>query len=105
MDTRLISESAFEYMLREILTYEAPESEDEAALALAFAGSGRVGGVLRGGRVVGREPRQTHAQRLEAMGQDVGHRIVDRMTEKQKFLGFEDMDYVKFICRDFWEGE
>ncbi len=66
-------------MMREILIYEIPEGK-------------------------GGEPRLTHPQRLEAMGQDVGHRIVDRLAEKQKFIGFDDLDYVKFICRDFWEA-
>jgi len=82
IEAQFISESAFEYLLREILQYEAPGNLSKEA----------------------KDSRQTPAQRLEVMGQEVGYRIVERISEKQRFLGFEDLDYVKFICREFWEA-
>ncbi len=81
IESRFVSDSAFEYLLREILQYEAPSSSSRDE----------------------KDIRQASTTRLEAMGQDIGYRIVERMTEKQKFIGFEDLDYVKYICREFWE--
>eukprot|EP00605_Chrysophyceae_sp_TOSAG23-4_P000706 GSChrysophyteH1.ASY1.ANO1.790.1 assembled CDS len=78
---RVISESAYFYLLREVLMYEPP-----------------------GAQIDDKESIQRNSQRLETMGYDVGFRIVDRMTEKLKFLGFDDLDCVKFICREFWES-
>ena len=75
-----ISESAFEYLLREVLMYQPPGSDNDDSDAM-----------------------QKNTQRLETMGYDVGFRLIDRLAEKQKFLGFEDLDCVKFICREFWE--
>ena len=75
-----MSESAFEYMLREALLYQPPVAEGTSS----------------------KEAAQKQSQRLEAMGYDVGFRLMERMSEKQKFLGFQDLDCVKFMCRDFW---
>jgi len=83
IESRFISESAFEYLLREILQYEAPSASSSNE---------------------DKDSRQTPAQRLEVMGQEVGYRIAERISEKQRFLGFEDLDFVKFMCREFWDA-
>jgi len=82
------SEAAFDYLLREILSYDPPTGK---------AGEDSSDKGEEEDAVLSRN------QRLEAMGHDVGHRIVERLVDKQKFLGFEDLDCVKFICREFWD--
>ena len=81
METRLISESAFEYMLREVLMYESPNADE----------------------LTNDKTQIMQQQRLENLGYDVGFRLMERMCEKQRFLGFEDLDCVKFICKEFWK--
>lgn len=41
-------------------------------------------------------------RRLEALGQDVGGRLVERYALDRDRLD-HDLDMVKFICKDFWE--
>jgi len=81
MENSQFSESAFEYLLREALLYQPPLQEGIDDMDAA----------------------QKQSQRLEEMGYDVGFRLMERMSEKQKFLGFQDLDCVKFMCRDFWK--
>jgi len=42
-------------------------------------------------------------ERLDALGYDVGFRLVERSVTNQKFLGPEPLDLVKFLCKEFWE--
>ncbi len=41
-------------------------------------------------------------RRLEALGQDVGQRLVERYVQERDRLS-TDLEVVKFICKDFWE--
>ncbi len=74
-----ISESAFEFLLAEILdlpvTPSSPQEDNNTALC----------------------------QRLDSMGYDIGYRYVEKILSTQKLLGSEPLDVVKFICKEFWE--
>lgn len=89
---REIAESGLEFMLAEVVHYflrghgarpfvppgDAPSAEDLAAAVTATR------------------------RRLEALGQDVGTRLVERYAMERDRLD-TDLDVVKFICKDFWE--
>lgn len=45
---------------------------------------------------------QAKRRRLEALGNDVGARLVERYALDRDRLD-HDLDMVKFICKDFWE--
>ncbi|KAK1863934.1 hypothetical protein I4F81_006488 [Pyropia yezoensis] len=42
-------------------------------------------------------------RRLEGVGYDVGHRLVERYAVEKERMD-SDLEAVKFVCRDFWEG-
>ena len=70
-----VSESAFEYLLAEVLFLPLPQIVDANALS----------------------------QRLDSMGYSVGYRYVEKVVADQKILGSEPLDLVKFLCKEFWE--
>ncbi len=72
-----VSESAFEFLLAEILAMPLPSSQLDSNTVLI--------------------------QRLDSMGFDVGFRYVEKILSLQKFLGTEPLDVVKFVCKEFWE--
>eukprot|EP01039_Chlorochromonas_danica_P006179 gene6179-6814_t len=74
---REVSESAFEYLLGEILNLEAPKHANDTSTATT--------------------------ERLEAIGYDVGYRLIERLTNGHKFIGSDPLDLIKFICKEFWE--
>jgi len=72
-----ISESAYEYLLGEILALNYPvKSNDEPAAVI---------------------------QRLDLLGYDVGYRLIEKVAANNKFIGSEPLDLIKFICKEFWE--
>lgn len=72
-----ISESAYEYLLGELLALSVPQTEcDKHALL---------------------------TKRLESIGYDVGYRYIEKISPPQKNLGAEPLDLIKFICKEFWE--
>jgi hypothetical protein len=73
--SREVSESAFEYLLSEVLTYYETQKLDND---LIF-------------------------QRLENLGFEIGHRYIEKISSQLKPLGTEHLDIIKFICKDFWE--
>lgn len=40
--------------------------------------------------------------RIEALGHDVGTRLLERYAQDRDMLD-QDLDMVKFVCKDFWE--
>eukprot|EP01095_Lingulamoeba_sp_RSL-Kostka_P018102 TRINITY_DN977_c0_g1_i1.p1 TRINITY_DN977_c0_g1~~TRINITY_DN977_c0_g1_i1.p1 ORF type:complete len:175 (+),score=22.38 TRINITY_DN977_c0_g1_i1:172-696(+) len=46
-------------------------------------------------------PDEQKALKLEKLGYNVGERLIERYT-KHKRLFHEDLDIIKFICKDFW---
>jgi len=70
----VVSESAYEYLLSELVALAAPSASDSEM-----------------------------NQRLEQMGYDVGYRYVEKAVANQVFLGTEPLDIVKYICKEFWE--
>ena len=75
MSSREISESAFEYLLSEILSVLNATSTTEDQMVL----------------------------KLERMGYDIGFRYIEKIVSQTKTLGTDPLDLVKFICKDFWE--
>jgi hypothetical protein len=72
-----VSESAYEYLLGEVL--EIPcKNDDEDSL-------------------------NSRIQILDRMGFNVGYRFVERVVSSSKSLGTEPLDIIKFICKEFWE--
>eukprot|EP01038_Epipyxis_sp_PR26KG_P004715 gene4715-6619_t len=75
---RDVSESAFEYLLGEIMSLTVPVAQtNDQSTAIN--------------------------QRLDQMGYEVGYRIIERISANQKYIGSEPLDLVKFICKEFWE--
>jgi trafficking protein particle complex subunit 6 len=92
----LVSLSAYEYLLREVLFYESPKSPTKLK------------------KEEGGEDKSTSSssvlsfdsynfQVVDKMGYDVGYRLMEKALLTEKFLGLEELDYMKFICKDFWE--
>ena len=84
METRSISETAFTMLIREVVFYEAPAQEGESGKET-------------------QEVEMARTQRIEMMGYEIGYRFMERMSMDQKFLGFTELDLIKFICKDFWD--
>lgn len=83
---RLVSESAYEYLLSEVLAMNPPLRPDLAGHATDEASASAM-----------------MVERLDAMGYDVGYRYVEKAVAHQYFIGTEPLDIVKFICKEFWE--
>eukprot|EP01041_Mallomonas_annulata_P009087 gene9087-18829_t len=74
-----VSESAFEFLLEEILSIQPPNSPtDDQEAASAFQ------------------------QRLDNIGYEVGYRYVEKVAQ-QRPLPTDHLEMMKFICKDFWE--
>jgi len=73
-----VSESAFEYLLGEIMSRDVATADGE-----------EMASVLE--------------KRQEQLGYDVGYRILERVSTGHKFIGTDHLDLVKFICKEFWE--
>eukprot|EP00607_Mallomonas_marina_P000627 CAMPEP_0182428400 /NCGR_PEP_ID=MMETSP1167-20130531/22844_1 /TAXON_ID=2988 /ORGANISM="Mallomonas Sp, Strain CCMP3275" /LENGTH=169 /DNA_ID=CAMNT_0024611295 /DNA_START=103 /DNA_END=608 /DNA_ORIENTATION=+ len=76
-----VSESAFEFLLEEILSMHSsaalPARDDQDA-ALAFQ------------------------ERIDSMGYEIGYRYVEKVAQ-QRPLPTDNLEMMKFICKDFWE--
>ena len=70
-----ISESAFEYLLAEILSLKPQKQQNEDELSI----------------------------HLEKMGYEIGYRYIEKICPTQKALSSEHLDIVKFVCKDLWE--
>lgn len=70
-----VSESAFEYLLAEILSLKLQKQQSEDELSI----------------------------HLEKMGYEVGFRYIEKICPIQKVLSSEHLDIVKFVCKDLWE--
>jgi trafficking protein particle complex subunit 6 len=74
---REAAESAFEYLLGEILNLSYPlKANDQNAAVI---------------------------QRLDSLGYEVGYRLIAKVSATTKFIGSDPLDLVKFICKEFWE--
>lgn len=88
---REVAESGFELMLIEVVEYflrghgARAFVPDDASASAAAAGT-----------------TQEVRARLEALGVDVGTRLIERYAMERERLE-ADLDVVKFICKDFWE--
>ena len=76
-----VSESAMSFLIREIMFYKPPVIEGQSDLEIQVA----------------------RTQRIEKMGYDIGYRLTEKLTKEQKFLGFAELDLIKFICKEFWD--
>ncbi len=70
-----VSESAFEYLLTELIFYVKSTTADPEKIS----------------------------QTLEHMGYEIGFRYIEKIAPQMRFLGSEPLDYVKFVCKEFWE--
>lgn len=73
--SQFVSESAFEYLLGEVLALDDTEQDSD---------------VSKG------------TDRLDNMGYDVGYRVVESISSKLPFIGLDPLDRIKFLCKDFW---
>lgn len=86
---REVAESGFELMLIEVVEY-------------FLRGHGARAFVPDGPSAAEAGTTQEVRARLEALGVDVGTRLIERYAMERERLG-ADLDVVKFICKDFWE--
>ena len=70
----MVSESALEYILREVLALD----------------DGQTGGPAG------------EQDKLDRMGFDVGFKLAESVCVHLKFLGLDPLDKIKFVCKDFW---
>lgn len=86
---REVAESGFEFMLMEVVEY-------------FLRGHGAKAFVPKGSTASAAGTTQEVRARLEALGLDVGTRLIERYAMERERLE-ADLDIVKFICKDFWE--
>lgn len=93
---REVSECSFELILAQVVDYflhgyggrAFRPAEDMSKLSLSETDSASALSATR--------------RRLEAVGQDVGMRLVERYVMERDRMD-TDLEVVKFICKDFWE--
>jgi hypothetical protein len=73
--TKEVSESAYEYLLAELLSVCKYRMNSEDKIS----------------------------QRLEHLGYEIGYRYIEKIVPQLRYLGSEPLDLVKFICKEFWE--
>lgn len=88
--TREVSSSAFDFALSEIVSY-------------TLHGAGAASFVPPGASAASSGTTGAVRARLEALGLDVGARLIERHAMERERLE-ADLDVVKFICKDFWEA-
>jgi hypothetical protein len=76
---REVSESAFEYLLGEILGLPRKDNLSDA------------------------DQKSSMLVMLDTIGYDVGYKYVERTVSPAKPLGSEPIDAMKFVCKEFWE--
>lgn len=86
---REVAESGFEFVMMEVVEYFLRGHGASAFVAPESAAS-EVG------------PSAEVRAPLEALGMDVGTRLIERYAMERERLE-ADLDVVKFICKDFWE--
>lgn len=79
---REVSESAFEYLIAEILAMKIPDRLNTEQI----------------------DENLYHQQRLDNIGYEIGYRHIEQIAEDQKVLDTAPLDIMKFICKDFWEA-
>ena len=90
-----ISESAFEYMLGELLNVCAGSPTTPDSVTTRGGGSGNTSA---------EEDKQFEInQKLDDMGYSVGYRLVEKLSSQSRFIGSDHLEIVKFICKEFWE--
>jgi len=80
-----VSEAAFTFLMREIMFYRGPMIESDSGVQEAL-------------RV-----EMARTQRIEIMGYEIGYRFMEKFSMDQKFVGFTELELIKFICKDFWD--
>lgn len=86
---REVAESGFEFVMMEVVEY-------------FLRGHGARAFVPPGETASSAGTTQEVRARLEALGVDVGTRLIERCAMERERLE-ADLDVVKFICKDFWE--
>lgn len=99
-DVKQVSESAYEYLLSEILAL----TSSKQLSSNSSENSHSVPAATLGEQPPNAAQQQDAANlRLEALGYDVGYRYVEKAVTNQFFIGTEPLDVIKFICKEFWE--
>mmetsp|Transcript_7812 Transcript_7812/g.6979 ORF Transcript_7812/g.6979 Transcript_7812/m.6979 type:complete len:175 (+) Transcript_7812:24-548(+) len=78
-----VSESAFEYLLGEILSSKHFKNSNDNSLT--------------------NDNEFIILQRLDDMGYNVGYKLIEKLAAQHRYLGSEPLDIVKFLCKEFWE--
>lgn len=84
-----VSESAFEYMIGELMN----------VLPLSHAAQEGSGGGSPGSPVED----EKIFEKLDDIGYSVGYRLIEKLSSQSKFIGSDHLEIVKFICKEFWE--
>jgi len=95
---REVSESAFEYLLSELLASAMAVPPPNKQRGEAEGGGERSSSSEGGG-----SDAAAALERLDMLGYEVGFRFVERSVTNQKYIGAEPLDLVKFLCKEFWE--
>lgn len=93
---REVSESAFEFVFAEVVEYFLYGHGTKAFKPEIQGDSKQTSETERAITVTATR------RRLEALGQDVGTRLIERYSMERNRMD-ADLDVVKFICKDFWE--
>lgn len=80
--SKVVAESAFEFLLTEVLRVSAGSNPEEHL-------------------VVDPTKRSTIHGALEAHGYEVGYRFIERVLQ-HKIVATDHLEAMKFICKDFW---
>lgn len=88
--SREVSESAFEFLLAEILSNPAymPVDTNTNSNNTNNTNIDKIDAPIH---------------RLDILGYDVGYRYAEKIVASQRFVSTEPLDLMKFICKEFWE--
>ncbi len=84
-----VSESAFEYMIGELMNI-LPSS----ALHESSGGGNGTSSPIEDDKLF---------EKLDDIGYSVGYRLIEKLSSQAKFIGTDHLEIVKFICKEFWE--
>lgn len=96
---REVSETALELLHAEVVTYFLRGHGATAFVPPPASDDGDIPAETEADK---RDVLAAKRRRFEALGQDVGGRLVERYALDRDRLD-HDLDMVKFICKDFWE--
>lgn len=101
-DKKMVSESAVTFLHAQIVRYHLQGHGGRFVEGVEGAAMGVDDSEGRGDDGYGLAALSAKRKRLDSMGNLVGQRLVERLAMDRRRLD-NDLDMVKFICKDFWE--